>query len=104
MSFFNNIKLYLYYSLSILLYLSYIAIFLGIYIINPEYLHSAIVALEFFICAVLIIRFHPFQKAKIEKYDQHLIFLSASIILTNIGITNYILSKVKTTVKNHLSI
>lgn len=93
----NKIKKSLYYSTSILLYLSYLAIFLGIYAINPEYLQTAIHTLEFLICLILIVRFNPFQTARLEKYDQQLIFLSATILLTNLGITNYIVSKVKNT-------
>ena len=97
MFFMNKIKKSLYYSISILLYISYLAIFLGIYAINPEYLQAAINILEFLICLILIVRFHPFQTARLERYDQQLIFLSATILLTNLGITNYIVSKVKNT-------
>jgi len=99
MSIIKNIKKYLYYGLSILLYISYLAVFFGIYVISPEYLKTAINSLEFLICAILIIKFHPFQTAKLEKYDQPLIFLCATIILTNLGITNYILTNIGNKVK-----
>lgn len=97
MFFMNKIKKSLYYGVSILLYISYLAIFLGIYAINPEYLQATIHTFELFICLILIIRFHPFQTARLEKYDQQLIFLSATILLTNLGITNYIVSTIKNT-------
>jgi hypothetical protein len=89
----NKIKKSLYYSATLLLYLSYLAIFFGIYTINPEYLKTAIHILELFISLVLIVRFHPFQKSRLENYDQQLIFLSATILLTNLGFTNYLLTK-----------
>ena len=94
----NKIEKSLYYGTTFLLYASYLAIFFGIYAINPKYLQAAIHVLETVICLVLIWRFHPFQNTvRLEKYDQNLIFLSATILLTNLGITNYILSTVKNT-------
>ena len=101
MFFINKLEKYLYYSVSILLYVSYLAIFLGIYFINPEYLQASIHTLEFIICLILIARFHPFQQARLNIYDQQLIFLCATILLTNLGITNYIISKIKEVSKNH---
>lgn len=94
MMFMYKIKKSLYYSATLLLYLSYLAIFFGIYTINPEYLKTAIHILELIISLVLIIRFHPFQKASLDNYDQQLIFLSATILLTNLGFTNYLLTKI----------
>lgn len=92
-----KIKQNIYYGTSLLIYLSYIAIFTGIYIISPENLQVATHIMEFIVCAILIIRFHPFQSTGpcLEKYDQQLIFLSATILLTNLGITNYIITKIK---------
>lgn len=81
-----------YYFLIYFIYLSYVAILLGTYFINPDYIHVASQILQFLVCIFLIIRFNPLRKAGLTVFDQKLIFVSGIILLTNVGITGYFLS------------
>lgn len=81
-----------YFFLIYFIYASYLAILLGTYFINPDFLHIASRVLEFFVCLFLIIRFNPLRKAGMTAFDQKLIFVSGIILLTNVGITSYFLS------------
>lgn len=93
--FYKTIKISIYYLLEILLFMSYLGLFIGIYIFNPRYLENAIHILELIIVLFLLYKFHPFHEAKLEKYDQQIIFLSGTILLTNMGINKYLLSGLK---------
>ena len=98
--FYKSIKISIYYLLEVLLYLSYLGFFIGIYIFNPKYLQDAIHILELIIALFLIYRFHPFHETRLEKYDQKIIFLSATILLTNLGIKKYLMSGAKDITKH----
>jgi hypothetical protein len=102
MLYINKIKGSIFYITTFIIYATYLAIFLGISFIRPEYLQTSMHIMEFFICLILIIRFHPFKEAKMEKYDQQIIFLSATILLTNLGYTNYFINTAKKSVTNHI--
>ena len=79
-----------------LLYFLYISIFLGVFYVNVEYTKVIIRAAELIIAIVLVIKFNTFRKVgTISEFERKLIFSSAVILLTNIGITEYIIRFVK---------
>jgi hypothetical protein len=84
-----------YYFMSFIFWTSNILLFLGIYYVNPVYMETTKKYMEIFICIFLIIRFNPLRKAILHEFDQYLIFISGIIILTNIGILEYINAFIK---------
>ena len=83
-------KKYTYYIINAFIYLSYLGILFGVYIFDPKWLETVMRYLELIICLILIARFHPFRETNLEPYDQQLIFLSATLFLTNLGIQTYL--------------
>ena len=76
----------------------HIALFLtvmGVVYIDASYIEFLGKLIRYFICAFLVIRFHPFRKHELHKYDGQIIFLSAMFLLTSEGLTAYILETVK---------
>lgn len=74
------------------MHLLLVAIYLGAVYINPEYIDNASAFIRIFVCIFLLIRFHPFRKHRLHRYDGQIIFIAAMFLLTNEGITQYILS------------
>jgi hypothetical protein len=72
-----------------IIHLFYILIFLGLISVNMQYVNYLNIAVQLFICIILMLRFHPLRKHKLHKYDSQLIFGSAFFLLTNLGITQY---------------
>lgn len=70
-----------------------VAIFVGAIYVNPEYIDNASMVIRIFVCLFLLIRFHPFRKHELRKYDGQIIFTAAMFLLTNEGLTQYVLSK-----------
>jgi hypothetical protein len=67
-------------------------VFLGVVYVNPSYVETVSSIIRVCMCIVLMIRFHPFTKPELKKYDRELIFTAAIILLTNEGITKYIIA------------
>ena len=59
-----------YFFLIYFIYASYLAILLGTYFINPDFLHIASRVLEFFVCLFFIVRFIPLRKAGMTVFVQ----------------------------------
>jgi hypothetical protein len=76
-------------------YFTYLILILGVYFVNPKYIDSVRWSLELLVCLFLIIRFNPLRKAHMHVYDQKLIFVLSIILLTNLGITSYVISILK---------
>jgi hypothetical protein len=66
-------------------------IFLGVVYIDTKYVETVSSIIRICMCLILIIRFNPFTKAELKKYDRELIFTSAMLLLTNEAITKYII-------------
>jgi len=89
---FDHVKKPFYLITIIIIYGSYLLFLFGIYNVNPSYITSVFKYFEIFLCLFFIIRFHPFRKAVLRDFDQYLIFVSGFIILTNVGIIEYIVN------------
>jgi hypothetical protein len=87
----ERIKKPAYIGMTVLLYASYFAAYAGVYIVNPRYVDLLSRALRLFICMVLMVRFHPFQQQHtLKEFDAKIIFASAILILTDLGITQFV--------------
>ena len=81
-------------------------IFLGAVYVNPVYVETVSSIIRVGMCLILMIRFNPFTKPELKKYDGELIFTAAMLLLTNEAITKYIISNydlVPQSVKNAVS-
>jgi hypothetical protein len=81
-------------------------IFLGVVYINPKYVETLSSIIRVCMCLILIIRFNPFTKPELKKYDGELIFTAAMLLLTNEAITKYVIANydVPRTVKNAIGL
>ena len=75
-------------SLYVIFFLYFVAFF-GLYSYNQKYLYYLQLFMQAFVCIFLIVRFHPFRKHYLKPFDANIIFGSAVVLLTNLGITTY---------------
>lgn len=76
--------------LAILLHGLYALTFLNIIENKKAFIEKVNIAIQTFICAVLIIRFNPIRPAEFKEYDRRIIFASAMFLLANLGISQNI--------------
>jgi len=76
----------------IVLHSSLFFIFIGVLYINPKWVETLTNSVRLFVCLFLIIRFNPFRKYVLHKYDGKVIFTAALFLLTNEAIEKYILT------------
>jgi hypothetical protein len=83
----------IYTSLLILLYATYA---LGLWYVYPDSVHVLTNAMQIFIAAVLILRFHPFQSARkhLHAVDHQFIVASAIMLLVNAGVTGFLTKEI----------
>lgn len=96
------IKMPLYNAMVLLLYFCYFLLYVGVFYIDPEYIETLSRVIRLFVCTILIIKFHPFREHKLKEFDSQIIFASAVLILTDMGVTRYILTTIssKSNIKN----
>jgi hypothetical protein len=76
-----------YLTIMMFMHISYALIFIGLIQYKIELINYIHYGIQIFICLFLIARFHPFREHSLSKLDVNIIFSSAIILLTNIGIT-----------------
>lgn len=91
----ETVKKPLYLAMVGAFYLLYAAAFLGIMYVNPKYIANLSLAIQTFVCAFLLYKFHPLRNHKLEPFDGTIIFASALLLLTNMGLTQYVLTTVR---------
>jgi hypothetical protein len=75
----------------LLVHIGYLAVFLGIFATIPILIKYLNVAIQFFLCFFLMIRFHPFrEKYQLQSIDITFIFGSAFILFTNLVLVELI--------------
>ena len=73
--------------------IGYIIMFLGVSYISPNYIRSISNVTYALIAVLLMYKFNPLRPITVlSDYDAKLIFISASFILFNLGVTEYALS------------
>jgi hypothetical protein len=77
----------------VLLYIAYIVTFFGILYIEPQYVVYLSYAIRLFVCLFLIYKFHPFREHRLDQFDGTIIFASAFLLLTNMGMSEYVIAQ-----------
>ncbi len=91
----------------ITMYLLYVIALFGISTVAPEYLHYLTTFIKYYVLLVLIIRFNPWNKFKVDDFDREIVFsfslfyLITSLITTSIQ--NFIFTNIEK-VKNNIMI
>ena len=96
---FDNLKKPLFSGSIALLYLSYFLLYFGVFYVDKAYINLLSQGIHLFVCLFLLIRFHPFRKHELNDFDSRIIFSSALILVTNLGITEYLKQFIQKTVK-----
>jgi hypothetical protein len=96
----DNIKKPVYLTIIGFIYLSYFLIFFGLFYINTKYIDIFSNLLLTFVCLFLILRFHPFRKHELRDFDATIIFGSAVLLLTNAGLTQFIVKDISNVITN----
>jgi hypothetical protein len=76
--------------LVLLLHGLYALTFFNIIENKKAFIEKVNVAIQLFICAVLIIRFNPIRSTDFKEYDSKIRFASAMFLLANLGISQNI--------------
>ncbi len=79
-------------------------IFIGIVYINPEWITLINTGFRYFICIFLLIRFRPYKKHDLRKYDGKIIFAAAFLLLTNELLEGYLSSYINKTIQPMINI
>ena len=78
-------KIYAFQGLILLSHIAYLAIFLGIFVINKAYLHQFDTLIQFGVCMLLIYKTFPYQKIhRFTEFDHNIIFYCATFLLMNV--------------------
>jgi hypothetical protein len=73
-----------FFFLQFILYILYFILFLGVFTMNPLYVHYLAIAVHLFICVFLMIRFNPFTISELQPMDTRIIFGSSILLLINV--------------------
>jgi hypothetical protein len=74
-----------FYFISIVfIHIIYVAVFLGIFVNVPFYIRYLNFIIQVLLCAVLMIRFHPFREHNLTPIDGMFIFGAATFLFTNV--------------------
>jgi hypothetical protein len=78
-------KIYAFQGAILLTHMAYLAIFLGIAIIDKEYLQNFSTLIQFGVCMFLIYKTFPYQKIHpFTRFDHSVIFYCATFLLMNV--------------------
>jgi len=88
----------------IILHIIMFLIFIGIVYINPEWIIFINTGFRYFICIFLIIRFRPFKKHDLRKYDGKIIFAAAILLLSNELLEGYLSTYINKTLQPIMNI
>ena len=81
----ENITIRVYTISLAIVYIGYIAVFLGIFVAVPEYVRMLNLGIQTFLCLILLIRFLPFREnPKLQVGDNMFIFGVVVIVFTNV--------------------
>jgi hypothetical protein len=81
----HDLKLFIFNLSIVILHISYLAVFLGIWYIDESYIRVFSTIVQLVVCIFLIVRFFPFSKIhEITKLDASIIFYCATFLLLNV--------------------
>ena len=77
----------------------FVLLYTGIFTVNVYFAKQFNIFIQIIISLFLMYRFNPFVKHELKKRDSSIIFTCAILLLTNLGITQYYLHNIETSVK-----
>jgi|LauGreDrversion4_1035100.scaffolds.fasta_scaffold08486_2 hypothetical protein len=81
----DNVAIPIYLISLLFIHIGYLAVFFGVFATLPTLVNYLNVAVQFFLCFFLMIRFHPFRETyNLKPMDIMFIFGSAFILFTNL--------------------
>jgi hypothetical protein len=81
----DNVAIPIYLISLLFIHIGYLAVFFGVFATIPTLVKYLNVAVQFFLCFFLMIRFHPFRETyKLKPADIMFIFGSAFLLFTNL--------------------
>jgi hypothetical protein len=83
----DGVKTYIFVGMVFLMHLLYFMVFLGVTVVDYSYIRVFSACIQLFVCVFLAIRFHPFRRYSISKFDAMIIFSSSSLLFTNVVAT-----------------
>ena len=89
----EQIKTKLFYGIILLIHVSYVLLFFGVFYINKSYIATLSSCVQIFVSIFLIWRFNPFREwlelkeHKMTNFDKIIIYSSATFLLVNVGLT-----------------
>jgi FlaA1/EpsC-like NDP-sugar epimerase len=72
------------------MYALYILAYFNLYRIKSKYLDMLSLAVNLFVCVVLMVKFNPFIKVAFTANDTRFIFACSTVLFSNILATNYL--------------
>jgi len=69
------------------IYITYLLTFLGVIYVDKSKIRTFSIIVQFVICFILIMRFHPFQNHQMTDFDKTIIFSASSFLFINLFIT-----------------
>jgi hypothetical protein len=97
-----NHTTYIYFFTLLFLHIAYFLTFFDIMKFNESIINFSDIAIQTFICLVLLLRFNPWRKVQLTDYDRTIIFGSAVILLGNLTFSKYLLNTFKTIYKEKI--
>lgn len=80
------------YTIALLvMYALYILAYFNLYRVKSKYLDILSLAVNIFVCVVLMVKFNPFIKVAFTANDTRFIFACSTVLFSNILATNYLL-------------
>jgi hypothetical protein len=74
----------------LVMYALYILAYFNLYRIKSKYLDMLSLAVNLFVCVVLMVKFNPFIKVAFTANDTRFIFACSTVLFSNILATNYL--------------
>jgi hypothetical protein len=97
-----NHTTYIYFFTLFSLHIVYFLMYFDIMKFNETIVNYSDIAIQTFICFVLLLRFNPWRKVQTTYYDRDIIFGSAVILLGNLTFSKYFLTTIKTIYKEQI--
>jgi hypothetical protein len=93
---------YIYFVTLLFLHVSYFLMYFKIMKIDEKIINYSDIAIQSFICFVLLLRFNPWRKVQMTDYDRVIIFGSAVILLGNLTISKLFLNTIENIYKEKI--
>jgi cadmium resistance protein CadD (predicted permease) len=91
----NDLKFYFYMGCVSVLHISYVFVYLGMGYVDKKWIQQLNSFVQIAVGLFLFVKFFPFRAHKLEPGDDAIIFGCSVFLLTNVGITNGLMTYVE---------